>query len=192
MSSRANAINRVVLTVLGLVLLAAGGLGLALSVGAFGARRATYPVLPQAVSTFPDGRPWFWWAVAGALLVTAVLALLWLLTQLKTDRTSRLDRTTDARDGLTTLHAGALTSAVEDEALGIRGVTSASAHVREHRGPHVYLSVELADSADIGEVRDRLEQDLVTHLRQGVGDPSFPVTIELRPGSSSTPQRTLS
>ena len=185
MSSRANVVNRIALTVLGLLLLAAGGFGLALSAGAFGAGRATYPVLPQEVSTFPDGRPWFWWAVAGVLLLIAVLALLWLLTQLKTDRTTRLDRTTNARDGYTTLHASALTNAVEDETLSITGVTGASANVREHRGQHVFLRVDLADSANIAAVRTRLEDEVVAHLREGVGDPHFPVTIQLRPAAST-------
>ena len=191
MSSRGNVINRVVLTVLGLLLLAAGVLGLALSVGAFGAWRAAYPVLPMEVSTFPDGRPWFWWATAGVLILIAVLALLWLLTQFKTDRTNRLDLTTNALDGYTTLHASALTNAVEDEALGITGVTGVSANVYEHRGRHVFLRVELADSADIGEVRTRLENEVVTHLREGVGDPGMPVSIELRPGASKNRQRSL-
>ena len=191
MSSRANVINRVVLAALGLLLVAAGGLGLALSVGAFGAWRASSPVLPQEVSTFPDGRPWFWWAVAGVLLLIAVLALLWLLVQLRTDRASRLDRTTDARDGYTTLHAGALTDAVEDEAAGITGVTGVSAHVHEHRGPRVHIHVEMDDSADIGEVRTRLEDEVVAHLREGVGDPRFPVAIELHPGASRAPQRSV-
>ncbi|CAN5541446.1 hypothetical protein BH18ACT8_BH18ACT8_10040 [soil metagenome] len=182
MSARGNVANRIVLAVLGLLLLAAGGLGLALSVGTFGAWRATYPVLPEEVRTFPDERPWFWWAVAGALLLIAVLALLWLLTQLKTDRTTRLDRTTDARDGYTTLHAGALTKAVEDDAIGIPGVTNASAHVHDHRWQELSLRVDLADSADIGAVRARLENAVVAHLREGVSDSSFPVSIELRPG----------
>lgn len=185
MSSRANVVNRIALTVLGLLLLAAGGFGLALSAGVFGAGRATYPVLPQEVSTFPDGRPWFWWALAGVLLLIAVLALLWLLTQLKTDRTTRLDRTTNARDGYTTLHASALTNAVEDETLSITGVTGASANVHEHRGQHVFLRVDLADSANIAAVRTRLEDEVVAHLREGVGDPRFPVTIQLRPAAST-------
>lgn len=191
MSGRANFINRLVLTVLGLLLIASGGLGLALSLEAFGAQRAADPVLPSEVSTFPDGRPWFWWAVAGVLLLLAVLALLWLLSQLTTDRTTRLDRTTDAREGHTTLHAGALTSAVEDEALGITGVSSVSANVREHRGQRIVLRVELVESADIDQVRTRLEDEVVAHLREGVGDPRFPVTIELRPGASRTPQRSV-
>jgi len=191
MSGRANVINRVVLALLGLLLVAAGGLGLALSLKVFGSGRATRPVLPQEVSTFPDARPWFWWALAGVLLVIAVLALLWLLTQFKSDRATRLDRTTNARDGYTTLHAGALTDAVEDEVQGITGVTGVSARVREHRGEQVFLRVELADSADIGEVRTRLENDVVAHVREGVGDPRLPVTIELRPSASTTPRRSV-
>lgn len=191
MSSRANVINRVVLTALGLLLLVAGVAGLALSVGVFGAWRATYPVLPQEVSTLPEGRPWFWWAVAGVLLLIAALALGWLFSQLQTDRTTRLDRTTDAGDGYTTLHASALTNAVEDEARGINGVTGASANVHQHRGQHVSIRVELDDSADVDEVRTRLENEVVAHLREGVGDPRFPVTIELRPSVSRTPQRSV-
>ena len=192
MTSRANVIDRIVLTVLGLLLVAAGGLGLALSFGAFGASRADNPVLAEEVRTYPDGRPWFWWAVAGALLLIAILALLWLRIQLKTDRASRLELTTNAQDGYTTLHASALTDAVEDEALGIPGVTNASASVREHRGKHLFLRVELADSADIDAVRTRLENEVVAHLRGGLGDPRFAVSIELRPGASKTPQRSLS
>lgn len=191
MSGRANVINRVVLSLLGLLLMAAGVLGLALSAGFFGARRASEPVLPQEVSTFPNGRPWFWWTVAAALLLLAALALLWLLAELKTDRTTRLDRTTNARDGYTTLHASALTHAIEDDALGITGVTGASAKVYENRGQHVFLRVELAGSADIAEVRTRLEDDVVAHLREGVGDSRFPVTIELRPADSRTQQRSV-
>lgn len=192
MNTHANVVNRVVLAVLGLLLLGAGGLGLALSLGAFGEARADDPVLPEEVRTFPDGRTWFWWAVAGALLLIAVLALLWLLTQLKTDRITRLDLTTNAGEGYTTLHTSALTNAIEDETLSIPGVTSVSANVREHRGKHLFLRVELADSADIDGVRTRLENAVVPHLREGIDDPHFPVTIELRPGASKTPQRLLS
>jgi hypothetical protein len=186
---RATSINRVVLAVLGLLLLTLGGLGLALGVGAFGAWRASYPVLPEQVSTFPDGRPWFWWAVGAVLMLIAALALLWLLTQFKTDRKTRLDRTTNAQDGYTTLHASALTDAVESEARGITGVTNVSATVRAHHGQRVFLRVELADSADISEVRTRLENEVVAHIREGVDDARFPVSIELRPIAGKTARR---
>jgi hypothetical protein len=102
-----------------------------------------------------------------------------------------LDRTTNARDGNTTIHASALTHAVEDDALDIHGVTGASANVQDHHGQRMFLRVELADDADLEEVRTRLEDEVVAHLREGVGDSRFPVNIELRPGASKTPQRTV-
>ena len=192
MSARASIVNRIVLAVLGLLLLAAGGLGLARGIGTFGARRAESPVLPEAVRTFPDGRPWFWWAVVGVLLLIAVLALGWLLAQLKMTRsTARLDQTTDAQDGYTTLHAGALTKAVEDDAIGIPGVAKASANVHDLQRQELSLRVDLADSADIDTVRARLENEVVAHLREAVSQPDFPVSIELRPGTSRTPERSI-
>ncbi|MCP5915823.1 hypothetical protein NL317_27785, partial [Klebsiella pneumoniae] len=79
-------------------------------------------------------QPWFWWAVAGGCVVLALLGLRWLLAQLNTDRVGKLDLTTDDRDGLTTVHAGALTEAVETEAAAVRGVAGASASLRDQRG----------------------------------------------------------
>lgn len=191
MNSRANAVNRFMLVVLGLLLVAAGVLGLALSAEVLGEGRSTDRVLPDDVAAFPDERPWFWWAVAGGLLLVAVLALFWLLTQLKRDRATRLDRTTDAREGYTILHASAVIHAVEDEATGITGVTGASADLREHGGLRMFLRVELADSANIADVRDRLEEEVVAHLRESVGDPGFPVVIELRPAARQARQRSV-
>ena len=54
MSSRVDTANRAVLTLWGLLLLAAGGLGLALGFGALG---QAPPVLPEAVRSFAAGRP---------------------------------------------------------------------------------------------------------------------------------------
>ena len=53
MSRRVNGANRVALTVIALILLVAGGLGLATSFRAFGAARADAPVLPEQVRTSP-------------------------------------------------------------------------------------------------------------------------------------------
>lgn len=191
MTGRADAINRVVLFLLGLLLVAAGCLGLALSLGVFGRTRSTYPVLPEEVRAFPEEQAWFWWAVAAAALLTALLALLWLMAQLRTHRVTRLDRTTDAREGYTILHASALTQAVEDEVAGVEGVTSASARIDDRPRPGLSLNVGITDSADINTVRSHLENDVVPHLRQVLDDPAFPVDIELRPDVRRTPRRTV-
>lgn len=180
MSARVNGVNRTLLALLGLVLLAAGGLGLAYSFGAFGTGQR--PVLPQPVRDYARDQGWFWWAVAGACLLLALLGLWWLLAQLRTDRVSRLDLTTDDRDGLTTVHAGAVTDAVETEVAGLRGVAGASASLIERRGRRLTLSVDLAEYADIAEVRQAIEDRVVAHARQALDDPDLLVDVELRPG----------
>lgn len=191
MRTRADTANRIVLFLLGVLLTAAGGLGLALSLGAFEDVRASSPVLDEEVRNFPDEHPWFWWAVAGAALLVALLAALWLLAQLRTSRSSRLDCTTEPREGYTTLHAGALTKAVEDEVGGLRGVTGASARVTDRRNQVLMLTVDMTDTSDIDKLRTRLENHVVAHVREVVGDPEFPVDIELRPDIRRTPTRTV-
>jgi hypothetical protein len=192
MKSRADTANRIVLLLLGLLLVLAGGLGLAAGLGDFGESSVTTPVLPENVHTFPERNSWFWWAVGGVALLVAILAVLWLIAQLRSHRVSSLDCTTDAREGYTTLQAGALTRAVEDEARGIAAVTGASARVRDHPRLGLSVAVEMTDSADIDRLRGHLENDMVAHVRQAVGDPEFPVDIELRPDVRRTPARTVS
>lgn len=189
MSSRVDGVNRTLLTLLGLLLLAAGVSGLAYGFGAFG--DGDHPLLPQGVRDLAQDQAWFWWAVAAGCLVIALLALRWLLAQLHTDRVGRVDLTSDDRDGLTTLHAGALTGAVETETEQLRGVVGASAHLLDRRGRRLVLGVDLADYADIAEVRRGVEDRVVAHARQAVDDPDLPVDVELRPGASRSAGRGL-
>lgn len=179
MRTRVGAANRTVLTLLGVLLLAAGVLGLALATGVFGRQRTGQPVLAETVRTFPHRHAWFWWVVAAAAVIIALLALRWLLAQLATNRANRIDRTTNARDGYTIVHAGALAEAVEDDAASIPGVTSAAAYVS--RPLRVVLRVVLADDADIGSVRSSLESSTIPHIRQALNQDDVPINIELRP-----------
>ncbi len=182
MSRRVDGANRAVLFLLGLLFALAGGLGLATSLGAFGAAPASSPVLPRQLRRFAADRPWFWWAVAATCLLLALLGARWLLAQLRVDRLQRLDLTTDDRNGLTTVHAGALTDAVQDEVRGIRGVSGTTARLRSEPSQRLVLGVELADYADIADVRRTLENQAVQHVRQALDAPTFPIDIELRPG----------
>ncbi len=183
MSPRVNIVNRTVLLLLALLLIAAGVLGLILGFGGFGASRSTTAVLPVELRSFPADQPWFWWAVAAGCLLVALLGLWWLLAQLKTERIGRLDITTDDRAGSTTVHSSAITNAVEAEAQGIAGVSDATAHVRGESERRLVLSVDLDDNADLATVRAHLEQQTVPHLRRALDDPTFAVDIELRPGA---------
>lgn len=190
MTTHANGANRAGLTLIGLLLLAAGVGGLLLGTGVFGADLVTSPVLPDRVRTLAAEAPWFWWAVAAGCLLLAVLGARWLLTQLRTDRSGQMDLTADPTDGLTHLHAGALTTAVEEDATTVRGVTGASAHLLDRHGQRLQLVVDLADYADITDVRTGLEEQVVPHLRQAL-DTDLPVEIELRPGRTGRSGRGL-
>ena len=110
--------------------------------------------------------------------VAATLAVEWPRPVREVARQFREHVRADERDGLTVVHAGAPTDAVEDEATALRG---ASAHLRDSRGRRLSLTVDLSDHADIAEVRDTLEGRVVSHARQAVDDPDLPVDIELRP-----------
>lgn len=191
MRTRVDGANRAVLTLLGLLLLAAGAFGLALSLGGFGAQRASAPLLPTQLRSYADHTPWFWWVVAAGCLMLTLMALRWLIAQLHTDSVSRLDLTTDERDGVTTVHAGAVTNAVESQARTIRGVTDASAHLRGQTLNRLHLAVDLSDYADIAAIRTHLQDTLVPHLRQAIGNPDLPVEIELRPGAARSAGRGL-
>lgn len=189
MNTRVDTLNRVLLTLIGLVVLAAGGLGLAAGAGLVGNGHGL--LLPTDVRDFARTTTWFWWAVAGGALLVAVLALRWLIDQLRTDRASRLDLTTDDRDGVTIVHSGALTDAVADEAQSLRGVTGATAQLRDRRGKKLLLAVGLGDHAEIGELRQSLEGRVVAHARQAIEDPDLPVDIELRQGRTGSGDRGL-
>ena len=191
MRTRVDGANRAVLTMLGLLLAAAGILGLVLSGGGFGARRASAAVVPPQMSSFLGNNPWVWWAIAASCVVLALLGLRWLISQLRTDSVSRLDLTTDDREGVTLVHAGALTDAVERETLRIRGVADSSAHVRGEHARRLYLAVDLTDYADIADVRAQIENNVVPHMRQAVDNPDLPVEIELRLSASRTAGRGL-
>ena len=94
MGSRADRLNRVLLTLLALVLLAAGTAGLLFGLGVFGQDRASSLVLSRDVVRFVrEQAPWFWPLVAVLLAVVALLALRWLVQQVRTDRIGDLDLT---------------------------------------------------------------------------------------------------
>jgi len=190
MRSPVGAGNRLALALVGLLLLGAGVAGLVLSLGGFGPALAGSPLIPEGMSRFVNDTPWFWWAAAVACLLVALLGLRWLLSLLRPDRASSLDLTDDPADGLTILHPGALTTAVEQEARSIRGVSGASAHLRGDHGYALGLVVKLGENADIADARTQLEQQLVPHLRQAVGQ-DLPVDIELRPGRRTAGRRQL-
>jgi hypothetical protein len=183
MGAPADRLNRVVVALLGLLLLAAGVATLVRSFGGLGHRLAHEPLLTRADSRFAHRNAgWFWPGVAVVALLVALLALRWLLAQLRSDRVARVELERDVRRGRTTLHAPAVTAAVCEEIESYRGVRSARARLlHDPTRPDLVLTIELDERADIGETRRRIETDAVAHTRQALGLADLPTRVVLRP-----------
>ncbi|MDQ1732691.1 MAG: hypothetical protein QOK10_2850 [Pseudonocardiales bacterium] len=174
--------NRLMLIVFALALIAAGGLGCAVSYGAFGRASERGALTHNRVGAF-IGRngDWLWPVVAVAALVVVLLALRWLLTLLlSTDRAGDLDIASGDGPGRTTLAPHALTEAISEEVEGYRGVSSAQSRVIGTEDlPELVLAVTVEESADLSRLRRRIETDAICHARAALGNPSLPVRLDL-------------
>ena len=186
MSTHASTANRSSLTVIGLLLAAAGALGLVLSGGGFGARNAAADVVPTWLREVAADSWWFWPAVLVLALVLAVLGGRWLIAQFHSDRRRHVDFTDNPREGTTTLDGPAFTRALADDVDDIHGVSGVTARLRGQQAPRVDLVVDLTRRADVAEVRRTLETEIVPRVREVMDDPTLPFDIQLRPGKKSS------
>jgi hypothetical protein len=172
--------NRVVLGLLGLLLLAAGGGGLLLGLGAFGSARAGRPVISSDVADAADHR-WFWPLVAVGAAILTVLAVLWLLAQTRTNRVRSFDLEPDRSQGRTLLHTGAVTDALSEEVGGYRGVSGAQASVRGSAGaPELLLRTSLDGRTPARVVAERVVTQTAPRTRQALDVTELPVRLEMR------------
>lgn len=171
MTSRIDRVNRVLLILLGLVCVAGGILILLVSYRVFGTSTARQPLLRPATREFVDrNHGWFWLAVAAGSVVIGLLALRWLLSQLSLARVGALDVDPDRSLGETLVSTGGLSEAVEDEVNSYRGVEHASARFfGASARPHLRLDVSLAETADPGAVRTRVESEALANVVQATG-----------------------
>ncbi|CAN5374951.1 hypothetical protein BH20ACT5_BH20ACT5_02160 [soil metagenome] len=186
MTAAIDVLNRALVILVGLLLLAAGVLVLLLGFGVFGADRASLPVIDEATSEV-GGATWFW-PVAGAVAVLlAVLCLLWLVGQLRVRRLSTVDVDHTAV-GDTRLSAGTLTAAIRQEAEQVIGVSRARARmIKNEPRPDLHLTVWLSEPYDLGEVRRGLEDAVVAHARDALGADTLRTWLHLE---VDPPQRT--
>ena len=174
--------NPLGLLFVGLLLLGGGVAALLTSFGAFGRAAAFAPVLPEAVQEF--GREATGWLriillIAGLLLF--LLALRWLLAQLRIERLGEVLLEPDDRRGQTTMSPSALTDAVKGEGESVHGVNSVSARlVHDPQHPDLHLLVDLGPRADLREVRAAIEDNVVQHARQALSRENLPTLVQYR------------
>jgi hypothetical protein len=189
MTSRVDRVNRAVLSLLGAILLVGGAAALAVGLEAFGADRASEPVLSTQWSNFIDDNPWYWWAVGAGCVIVALAALRWLVAQLQTGRIANIHVESDPAAGETVLRAGALADAVTADIRSMPGVRNASMRVVGTQSAHRYLlTVYLDGRADINDVRQRLMNETVVGLRGALDfdEPELGVRLVLAPRSRRT------
>lgn len=182
----ADRLNRLLLTILGLLALAVGTLGLIAGFGGFGQRLAHRRLFDNTASHY-IGRngDWIWILAAIVALIILILPLRWLYLLLF--RTDRADSVTVASPnteqqvgGQTVLMSTALSDAVAAEINSYRGVGAARARVLSDPGdPHLVVTVAIERGADVAALRNRIDHEALAHARAALDRPELPVQLDI-------------
>jgi hypothetical protein len=174
--------NRSTLTLLAVLLIAAGAAAGAASLGLFGTTIKHRSLLHHAIGDF-YGRhgDWLWPVSAIVALLVVLVALRWLLALLfTTDRTGDLRVPGGGGAGRTTLAPGAVTEAVVEEIESYRGVGSVRARlIGDPANPQLVVTATLKDSADLAALRRRIQTDALAHARAALDRPDLPAQLDL-------------
>ncbi|KOU19853.1 hypothetical protein ADK52_27850 [Streptomyces sp. WM6372] len=180
-------VNRILLGIIGAVLLAAG-VALLTPLWPFGGRHE--PLLSAATrERYWHAEGWWWWAVLAGLGVCVVLALWWLLAQLRRSRLPAV--VVDTGDGaFAVLRGRALEEAVAAEAGALDGVARCSVVLRGRQGrqgrrgrrtgPKLRMELELEPHAVPADALAELAGPVLSHARRSAGLPELPAEARFR------------
>ncbi|MGV9904857.1 alkaline shock response membrane anchor protein AmaP [Streptomyces sp. NPDC003388] len=182
---RTGRVNRVLLFLLGLLLLAGGGSVLAVGLGVRTPRRWLHAgphddLLSAAERTRWRDAGWWWPAVIGGLAVLVLLALWWLAANLRRRRLAEV--LVDTGDGEGALLRGpALASAVTEDAGRQPGVAHAEAVLTGRRTrPAVRAGLRLEPAADPAGALSEFTAGPLTRARESAGLASLRAEVRLR------------
>ena len=178
--ARSAAGDRWLVTLIGLVLLAAGVGVTLLSYGVFGTARAGRPLLDPIVVDTLAADPVLWRviAIAGGI-VLAVLGLAWVARSVRPE--PRPDVVLDGGPDTTILvSSGAAADAVAAQAGTLAGVGRARARlVGSTAAPALRVTLWLIDDADVRAVLRRLDEEVLATARSALDLPALPVAVRL-------------
>lgn len=178
-------VNRVLLGLAGLVLVCVGGGVLAAATGL--SVPSWWPwsgkndvLLSEADRTRWRADGWWWPTVIAVLAVLVVLALWWLLAQLRRARLSEV--LVDSGDGEGALLRGrALEGALAAEAGGLDGVARAQVVLTGKRStPRARIRLLMEPHAAPDEALGRLSDEALAHARDSAGLDRLPAEVRLR------------
>ncbi|MEV0919369.1 alkaline shock response membrane anchor protein AmaP [Streptomyces sp. NPDC049967] len=185
MSGVRRTVNRVLLGLAGLVLVCVGGGVLAAATGL--SVPSWWPwsgkndvLLSEADRTRWRADGWWWPTVIAVLAVLVVLALWWLLAQLRRARLSEV--LVDSGDGEGALLRGrALEGALAAEAGGLDGVARAQVVLTGKRStPRARIRLLMEPHAAPDEALGRLSDEALAHARDSAGLDRLPAEVRLR------------
>ncbi|MGW2962054.1 alkaline shock response membrane anchor protein AmaP [Streptomyces sp. NPDC001220] len=178
------AINRVLIGLAGLVLLALGGAVLAVGLGApppsWWIHDGRHDVLlTTAERTHWRGAGWWWPTVLAALAVLLLLSLWWLTAQLRRRRLTEV--LVDTGDGEGALLRGrALETVLATDAAHQQGVAHAHAVLRGRRtAPEVRVWLQLDPDVPPREALDGLTTQALAHARDSAALKKLPAEVRL-------------
>ncbi|MGN2641730.1 alkaline shock response membrane anchor protein AmaP [Nocardia takedensis] len=185
--NRPAALNRTLLGLLGVLLLAAGGFLVAAHYGRLRDIDAGAPLVPGTAAP----PTWVFWAVLAGAVILGLLSLRWLAAQLFRLPRPVTWRTRPAESAGTTVLASATAAApVAADIETYDGVRSATAWLGgERSAPELHLIVTAEPAADVAELRRRILAHAVARLREALEVEVIPVSMELRFEEDRRPAR---
>ncbi|MEU1406130.1 alkaline shock response membrane anchor protein AmaP [Streptomyces sp. NPDC005728] len=182
---RGGAVNRVLLAIAGLLLLALGGSVLAVGLGAppphWWLHTGPHDVLlSSAERTRWRDADWWWPTVIAALALLVLLALWWLTSVLRRRRLTEV--LVDTGDGEGALLRGkALESVLAEDAARGQGVSHIETLLTGRRTtPAVRAWLRLEPDVDPGTALADFTAQALTHARESAGLASLPAEVRLR------------
>ncbi|MGW6446885.1 alkaline shock response membrane anchor protein AmaP [Lentzea sp. NPDC055074] len=171
--------NRFVLGLLGLVLLLAGGLAVAVHFG-------VVPQVDRGASLLPGTAlppAWVLWVVAAVAVVLALVCLRWLAAQVPRRKVESWRWVDEA--GATRISTATATEPFAEEITHYPGVRKVEAELTgPHTAPRLALVVRAHGDADLRGIRRRIDDEGLPRLREALGTPDLHATVEFRMTSS--------
>lgn len=184
--NRLDRLNRTIVTVVALLLLAAGAYGLLRGFGAFGDQQEADPLLDTGVRDFFADNEWTWGVIMAIALVVAYIAWRWLKLQLLPSPSLSSLPVAQNEDGRTTLAASAVADAVTVDLENDPDITSARVRMTgNQRAPDLDVRAGVASGADPAAVRRRIEGPILGRARAALQRDDLGAVIRLRLGSSA-------
>ena len=179
-------LNRVLLFLVGLVLLAAAAFALLTAFGVLRVLARDRPLTPTQLS-LPT---WASYVAVAAAVVIGLLCLRWLLAQtLRQPKTGTWSLEADPSTGATRIDAQTAVDPFVDEVEGYPGVHRASARLSGTAArPVLHVVVGTDETADVSELRRLIDSEAVPRLCRALDLTSLPVDVLLRLDDAPAPR----